>query len=115
MGQRLRISAGLAIGFVLVLVYVTIESTPFPRGEARAAHIVATRECQRAVRESVADARFPFGANVKKLHDGRLQLSGSMDSGNGMEAERRNYECLMSPHLGSDGYVADSVAIWKSH
>jgi hypothetical protein len=115
MAERSSLLAGLAICFLLVLLYATLGSTPTPFGQAREDHIAATRECQRAIRASVGDARFPFAATVNELHGGGLHLSGSMDSGSGLEAERRNYECFLSTHVSAGAYVADSVAIWKSH
>lgn len=114
MARHTLILAGLAIFFVIVLVYATLSSTT-PLRQAREDHAVATRACQRAIRETVADARFPFAANVKDLAAGQLQLSGSMDSGSGMEVERRNYQCFLSPHSGTGAYIADSVEVWKSH
>jgi hypothetical protein len=38
-----------------------------------------------------------------------------MDSGSGMEVERRNCECFLSPHSSTGAYIADSVEVWKSH
>ncbi len=114
MARHTLILAGLAICFVVVLVYATLSSTA-PLRQAREDHAAATRACQRAIRESVADARFPFAANVKDLSGGQLQLSGSMDSGSGMEVERRNYECFLSPHFSTGAYIPDSVEVWKSH
>ncbi|CAN5826982.1 hypothetical protein BH23GEM5_BH23GEM5_23580 [soil metagenome] len=114
MARRTYILAGLVICFVLVLVYATLSSTT-PLGQTRGDHAAATRECQRAIRESAADARFPFAAKVKDLSGDRLQLSGSMDSGSGMEVERRNYECFLSPQSSTGAYIADSVEVWKSH
>ncbi|CAN5126185.1 hypothetical protein BH24GEM2_BH24GEM2_03850 [soil metagenome] len=38
-----------------------------------------------------------------------------MDSGSGMEVERRNYECFLSPQSSTGAYIADSVEVWKSH
>jgi hypothetical protein len=115
MARNSYVLAGLAIGFAVVLLHATLRSTSTPLGQARKDHAAATRECQRALRESVADARFPFEANVTDLPSDQLQLTGSMDSGSGLEAERRNYVCFVSPHTASGGYVADSVEVWKSH
>ena len=114
MARHTYILAGLATCFVVVLVYATFSLTS-PVGQAREAHAAAGRECQRAIRESVPDARFPFAANVSALDGEELQLSGSMDSGTGIEVERRNYECFLRPHSGTGAYVADSVEVWKSH
>ena len=114
MARTAYVWTGLAICFVAVLVYTTLSSTT-PGGRSREDHAAATRECQRAIRELITDARFPFAANVKDLGGDRLQLSGSMDSGSGMEVERRNYECFLSPQSSTGAYTADSVQVWKSH
>ena len=105
--------AGLAICFVAVLVYATLSTTP--GGWPREDHAAATRACQRAIRESVADARFPFAANVKEFGGDQLHLSGSMDSGSDREVERRNYACFLSLDSSTGAYIADSVELWKSH
>ena len=106
--------AGLAIGFVAVLVYATFSSTASGT-RSREDHAAATRACQHAIRESVADARFPFAPNVKEFDGDQLHLSGSIDSGSGMEVERRNYECFLSPQASTAAYIADSAKVWKSH
>ena len=113
MARTAYVWAGFALCFVAVLVYATLCTTP--GGQSREDHAAATRACQRAIRESVADARFPFAANVKDLGGDQLHLSGSMDSGSGLEVERRNYECLLSPQASTGAYTADSVKVWKSH
>lgn len=109
------ILVGLALAFVAVLLYTTLRSASAVDGPGEAQLAAATRECRRAVRVSLADARFPFAANVRSGEDGRLELSGSVDSGRGHEAERRNYACFLSPSAPSGGYAADSVQLWKSH
>ena len=114
MARTAYLWAGLAICFVAVLVYATFSSTT-PGARSREDHAAAARACQRAIRESVADARFPFAANVKEFGGDQLHLSGSMDSGSGMEVERRNYACFLSLDSSTGAYIADSVEVWKSH
>jgi hypothetical protein len=109
------ILAGLALAFVALLLYTPLRSTSAADGPGEEQLAAATRECRRAVRASIADARFPFAANVRSGEDGHLELSGSVDAGRGQEAERRNYACFLSPHTPSGGYAADSVQLWKSH
>ena len=107
--------AGLGIGFVLVLLFVTLKSTPAPLREGRGALAEATRECQRSIQESVSDARFPFEPTMSDLQGDGILLSGTIDSGSGLQAERRNYSCYLSVRAESGSYVADSLEIWKSH
>ena len=114
MARSTFVWAGLAICFVAVLVYATFSSTTVG-GRSSEDHAAATRACQRAIRESVADARFPFAANVKDFSGDQLHLSGSLDSGRGLEVERRNYKCFMSLHSSTGAYIPDSVEVWKSH
>jgi hypothetical protein len=103
------------VGVVLVLLLTTLRMTSTPLGDDRETWLEATRECQRAVRESVADARFPFEPNLSDVEDNTARLSGSMDSGSGSDIERRNYVCYMTAHAEAGAYLADSVSIWKSH
>lgn len=114
MARTTYVGAGLASCFVAVLMYATLSSTT-PGARSREDHAAAMRACQRAIRESFADARFPFAANVKDRGGDQLHLSGSMDSGSGIEVERRNYECFVRPHASTGAYIADSVEVWKSH
>lgn len=114
MARQTPILAGLAICFVLVLAYATLSFTD-PLVRPREDHAAAVRECQDAIRDSVADARFPFAANVEELSGDQLRLSGSMDSGSGIGVERHNYVCFLSSHSTSEAYNADSVEVWKSH
>jgi hypothetical protein len=107
--------AGLAVSFVLLLLYTTIQSTPTPLGQAPEDRLAAASACRRAVGEGVPDARFPLSASVASLGDGRLHLSGSVDSGSGVQAVRRNYECFLRRDPVAGDYVADSIAVWQSH
>lgn len=107
--------AGLLAGFVLLLLFLTLVSTPAPppsgaEHDARGAE----RECLDEVRERVQGARFPFGANVTYLGDARYRLQGTVESEIGGETVRRNYECLVG-YAGGGGYRADSVRVWQSH
>lgn len=114
--RRKRYLAGAAvIGFMLVLLYMTLRFTSTPLGDDRDEHAAATRACHRAIKESLAGARFPFAANVTDLQGGQVQLSGSVDSGSGLQAERRNYSCFLTYHSSAGEYVADSIDVWKSH
>lgn len=106
--------AGLAICFAAVLVYATFSSTT-PGTPSREDYDAAARACQRAVRERFADARYLFAATVKDPGGDQLHVSGSMDSGDGMEVERRNYECSVRSHARTRAFIADSVEVWKSH
>ena len=107
--------AGLVAGFVLLLLFLTLISTPAPppsgvEHDARG----AARACEDAVRERVTGARFPFGANVTYLGDARYRLQGTVESPIGGETVRRNYECTVR-YAGPDAYRADSVRVWQSH
>ena len=114
MARTTHVWAGLAICFGAVLMVATFSSTT-PGARSREDHAAATGACQRAIRESFADARFPFAAHVKDPGGDQLHLSGSMDSGAGIEVERRNYDCFVRPHASTGAYIADSVEVWKSH
>jgi hypothetical protein len=114
-GRRIYLGAAVAVGFVLVLLYATFRYTPTPLGQSSELRLAAARECQRAVREGVPDARFPIGASVKGLDGGRLQLSGSVDSGRGSQTTRRNYDCFLSFSPSTGEFVTDSVEVWQSH
>ena len=107
------ILAGMAV--VVVLLYATLRTTSTPLGQDSNQLAAATSECQRAIREVVADARFPFQPNADDSRSGQLRLTGSMDSGSGAESERRNYICYLSVDAGRGEYAADSVEVWKSH
>jgi hypothetical protein len=115
MVRRPYVLAGVAGVFLLVLVFATLETSPTSEGPDRATLVDLTRECQRAIQESVPDARFPFEANVNDLRGDQVLLSGSVDSGSGLEAERRNYSCYMSVRAELGQFVADSVEVWRSH
>jgi hypothetical protein len=112
---RSIVLAAVAAGFVLLLLYATFRSTPVDQGPDAEDRGMATDLCQHTVRERLAGARFPFSPNVKDLGGGRLQLSGSVDSGDGAQAERRNYECFVTRSSSTGAYVADSVEVWQSH
>jgi hypothetical protein len=105
--------AGVVI--VLVLLQTTLRTTSTPLGEDREDWLEATRQCQRAIRKSVADARFPFQPTIGDGEGNGVRLSGSMDSGSGPDIERRNYVCYLSANAEPGAYVTDSVDIWKSH
>ncbi len=107
--------AGVAAGFVLVLLFLTLVSSPAPppsgvEHDARGAE----RECVGAVRGRLDGARFPFGANVTYLGDARYRLQGTVESVITGETVRRNYECVVQ-YAGAGGYRADSVRVWQSH
>lgn len=105
--------AGFAI--VLILLLTTLRTTTTPLGEDREYWLKAKRECERVIRESVADARFPFEPNLTDVQETSFRLLGTIDSGVGPDIERRNYVCYLSVHAEPGTYVADSVNIWKSH
>lgn len=106
--------AGLIAGFVLLLLFLTLVSTPSPppSGVAHDAR-GAGGECEDAVRRRVADARFPFSPTVTYLGDARYRLQGTVESEIGGETVRRNYECVVGYAGGA--YRADSVRVWQSH
>ena len=108
------ILAGIVIVLVLLL-FATLRTTSTPLGGRDDLVVAATQECQQAIRESVADARFPFQPNVSDREAGQLRLTGSVDSGSGPASERRNYVCYMSVDVERGEYAADSVEVWKSH
>jgi hypothetical protein len=103
------------VSFVALLLYTTIQSTTTPLGQAPEDRLAAANACQRAVGEDVPDARFPLAASVADLDGGRLHLSGSVDSGSGVQAVRRNYECFLRRDPVAREYVADSIVVWQSH
>lgn len=104
----------LGIGaFVLLLLYTTLRSTDTPLDRPPEEREQAQTACQKSVRESLPGARFPFTANFEDLPEGRLRLSGSVDSGPSDQPVRRNYECFLRPD--ASGYVADSIWVWQSH
>src|SRR5690606_4613219 len=72
--------AGLAAGFVLLLLYATVVSLPSPppTGVEHDAES-AGHACAAAVRERVPDARFPFAANAAYLGEARYRLNGQVD------------------------------------
>lgn len=100
--------------FLLVLLVVTLRSTPTPLDLTTEDRASAQRACRSSVRARLPGARFPHGANVGVREGGRLHLSGSVDAGSPTQAVRRNYECLLR-RLDSGAYVADSVLVWQSH
>jgi len=115
MPRHRHLPAIAATSFVLVLFYVTVKAvgdSPTLSAEDRHA---ASRECQDAVHEVVADARFPFDPNVSESPDGGLLLSGSVDTGDGITAARHNYECFLGASSITGAYDADSVNVWRSH
>lgn len=105
--------AGIVI--VVLLLQATLRTTSTPLGEDREDWLQATRECQRAIRESEVDARFPFEPNISDVEGNSVRLSGSMDSGSAPNIERRNYVCYLSADAEPGAYIADSVDVWKSH
>ncbi|CAN5714546.1 hypothetical protein BH23GEM6_BH23GEM6_24410 [soil metagenome] len=105
----------MAVFFVAILIHSTLGSTSTSRGHLREVDSAAASECRRAVREVVADGRFPFAANIEDLGEGRLQLSGTVDAGVGAESVRRNFECFLSHRSSSEEFRTDSVNVWQSH
>lgn len=101
--------------FVLVLLYLTVASSPAPpptgvEHDARA----AGDACMGAVRARVEGARFPFGATAAYLGEARYRLSGTVETVLMGETVRRNYECVVQ-YAGPADYQADSVRVWQSH
>ena len=113
-GNRYILMTGGA-AFVAILLYATLRTTSAPLGADREAGLAAQRECQRAIRATLADARFPFDATSTALADGAVRLSGSVDSGEPSDAQRRNYDCFMRLDAPAGTFVADSVHVWQSH
>ena len=110
---RARYAAGLlAACFIGFLVYTTMASAPPAPAERSGA--AAERACERAVRDSVAEARFPIAANAADLGGGRYRLDGVVDAGAADQTVRRNYECVIRRDAAG-AYVADSVRVWQSH
>ncbi len=105
---------GLGTAFVLVLLFVSLQSTSTPLDLAAGDRAAAQRSCQGAVRGRLPDARFPHAASVEARDRGSLRLFGSVDAGSASLAVRRNYECVLLPD-GAGGFVADSVRVWQSH
>lgn len=115
MSTRTRAAlAALGTGFVLVLLFVTLQSTPTPLGLPDGDRAAAQLACHAAVRARVPDARFPHDASVATRDDGRLALSGSVDAGGASQAVRRNYACLLRRDRAGT-YAPDSVTVWQSH
>jgi len=105
-----------ATGFLALLVYVTVVSRPAPppSGLAHDAR-GAEQACASAVSDSVAGARFPFGANVAYQGDARYRLSGTVEASlSGGQMRRSNYECVIQ-YEDSGAYRARSVRVWQSH
>lgn len=107
-------SLGLGTAFVLVLLFVSLQSTSTPLDLAAADRAAAQRACHAAVRARLPDARFPHSAGVEARDRGGLRLFGTVDAGSASQAVRRNYECLLHPD-GSGAFAADSVRVWQSH
>lgn len=105
---------GLGTAFVLLLLFVSLQSTSTPLDLAAGDRAAAQRTCQGAVRARLPDARFPHDAGVEARDGGVLRLFGSVDAGNASQAVRRNYECVLGRD-GSGGFTADSVRVWQSH
>lgn len=112
MSRSKLVVVGLAAGFSLVLLYLTIRTSGSldVSPEDRAAAEVA---CQDAVRTTQPDARFPFDADVETQATSRIRLSGSVDVGPEDAPVRRNYECLMVAE--GTTFTVDSVLVWQSH
>lgn len=115
MARVLYALAGVAI--VLLLLQATLQTTSTPLGDDRQDWTEATSECHRSLRDSIADARFPFPPSIDQTpgSDAGVELSGTMDSGSGPNIERQNYVCYLSSDAEPGPYVTDSVYIWKSH
>ena len=105
---------GAGISFLLVLLFVTLQSTSTPLELSTEARASAQRACQSAVRARLPGARFPFDAGIEAREGDRLHLSGSVDAGGPAQAVRRNYECLLR-RLDSGAFATDSVVVWQSH
>lgn len=115
MTRRPYLVALAAAAFVVGLVYVTLRSASDPADLSREDRAAVLRTCQEAIREEIPDARFPFEPAVTAAPDGGVRLAGSVDSGDGITATRRNYECQVSTGSSSGGFRADSVRVWQSH
>lgn len=115
MARRSYALAGIVTAFVFILLYATFRFTPAPLPLSPEDRLAATRECQRAIGEEIADARFPFEATAQDLGSGGLQLSGSVDSGSRSQSVRRNFDCYLHVNPSTGGYVADSTLVWQSH
>ena len=105
---------GLGTGFLVLLLLATLRSTSTPLELASEDRAAAERSCHSAVRDRVANPRFPHAANVEARTGGVLLLSGSVDGGDPAQAVRRNYECVLRRD-GAGSYAADSVRVWQSH
>jgi len=101
-------TAAFGLGFLLLLIYVTWTSAPAPA--PRAADLV----CQRAVREQVANARFPFAARASDVGEGQIVLSGIVDAARAGETIRRNYTCWVR-RVSPGDLLVDSLHVWQSH
>ncbi|HET7274882.1 MAG TPA: hypothetical protein VFI91_06860 [Longimicrobiaceae bacterium] len=105
----------IALGFIAVLLYATVTSTPEPPlGGASYNRQAAERVCTDAVSERIQGARFPFAAEAVLVGEGSYRLNGMVDSPASGDAVRRNYECVVQ-QVESDSYRTESVRIWQSH
>lgn len=101
--------------FAIVVIHTALRSATNPPDLSPEDRHVAVRECEDAVQGDIPDARFPFDPDVSEVAGGGLLLSGSVDSGSGITATRRNYECFLRKSSASGAYRADSVEVWQSH
>lgn len=109
--MRWILPAGL---FLLILTWVMLDTRPpSPPADAEHSSTAAAAACLRSVRDSVADAHFPFPANVVYAGDALYRLSGTVESDRNGEPVRQNYACVIRYEAAR--YRADTVTIWQSH
>lgn len=104
----------LGVGFVLLLLYLSLTAGPAPDTLASAEREAVGRACAAALELRLASARLPFPARTTELGGGRYRVEGMVDAPDGAEVVRRNYECAAG--LDAAGTVrVDSVRLWQSH
>lgn len=115
MMRRVIAPTGIGAGFLLLLFYLALDSSP-PLPPVGADHDArgAERSCLAAVREELPEASFPFSSNPRYLGDQNYQLSGTVEAPISGETVRQNYECFVR-YRSADVYRTDSVRIWQSH
>lgn len=107
--------AAIALGFAIMLFYLTLDSAP-PSPPSGVEHSAADAEraCRIELRDSVREPVFPFSATASYLGDSRYHLAGTIDATVAGEGVRRNYDCWVR-YVGSGAYRTDSITLWQSH
>lgn len=113
-----RIGLWLLAGLLFAgfLFYMTLEYAPSspPTGVDHSA-TAAEDYCQVAVRDSLGEVLFPFGANAEYLGESRYRLDGVVDYDDPGGPVRTNYECWVRYIPDVSTYRTDSINLWQSH